>query len=41
MIINSKWKPKTWVSLVLASKGYPKTPITGGEIKDLNNINLF
>jgi len=35
-----KWKPKTSVSIVLASKGYPKTPITGGEIKDLNNINL-
>ena len=35
-----EWKSKTAVSVVLASKGYPASPITGDEIKNLKEIDL-
>ncbi len=35
-----EWKSKTAVSVVLASKGYPASPIKGDEIKNLKEIDL-
>ena len=35
-----KWKNKTSVSVVLASKGYPMKPKTGMSIKNLDKITL-